>query len=96
MGCFGISTGNKKEALTSTETFAGMSIWAAMGNFWEEETGTLEVGKFADFIVLDKNPYTATLNQLGTMEVIETYISGKSVFNDYKFKTIDKGGGPDF
>ncbi len=87
---------NKKEALTSTETFAGMSIWAAMGNFWEEETGTLEVGKFADFIVLDKNPYTATLNQLGTMEVIETYISGKSVFNDYKFKTIDKGGGPDF
>lgn len=71
---------NKKEALNSTETFAGMTLWAAMGNFWEDQTGTLEVGKFADFIVLDKNPYTVNLKELNTLKVNETYTEGKSVY----------------
>jgi len=74
---------NKKEALSSTETFAGMSLWAAMGNFWEDQTGTLEIGKFADFIVLDKNPYTATLLQLKSMKVNETFSEGKLVYRFY-------------
>ncbi len=71
---------NKNEVLSSTETFAGMSLWAAMGNFWETQTGTLEVGKFADFIVLDKNPYKATLNELNTMKVYETFTEGQSTY----------------
>lgn len=66
----------KNEALTSEQTFAGMSIWAAMANVWEEQTGTLEVGKMADFIVLEKNPYTASLQELNTMKVLMTFISG--------------------
>ncbi|MFM9945127.1 MAG: amidohydrolase [Bacteroidia bacterium] len=82
---------NKKEALSATETFAGMSIWAAMGNFWENETGTLEVGKFADFIVLDKNPYIATLSELNTMEVKEIYIGG-TMFRKFFKKHVN----PDF
>ena len=74
---------NKSEVLSSTETFAGMSLWAAMGNFWEDQTGTLEVGKFADFIVLDKNPYTASLIELNTMKVNETYHEGKLVYKGF-------------
>jgi predicted amidohydrolase YtcJ len=82
---------NKNEVLSSTETFAGMSLWAAMGNFWEDQTGTLEIGKFADFIVLDKNPYTAPLPELNIMKVYETFKDGKSVF-----KSFIKTGTPDF
>ncbi len=70
----------KNEGLSSTETFAGMTIWAAKGNFWEEETGTLEVGKFADFIVLDVNPYTASIKKLKKLNVLQTYIAGVKVF----------------
>lgn len=81
----------KTEVLTSNETFAGMSLWAAMGNFWEDQTGTLEVGKFADFIVLDKNPYKASLVELNTIKVNETYHEGQLVFKFYEIP-----GTPDF
>ncbi|NUM31781.1 MAG: amidohydrolase [Bacteroidetes bacterium] len=69
-----------EEALSSNETFAGMSIWAAKANFWENSTGTLEIGKFADFIVLNKNPYTATFEELNEIKIIETYIGGEKVW----------------
>lgn len=71
---------NKKEALTSQQTFAGMTLWAAKGSFWENETGTLEIGKFADFIVLEKNPYKASVAELNSMKVISTYIGGMEVY----------------
>ena len=72
---------NKKEALTSRQTFAGMSLWAAMGNFWEKETGTLETGKWADFIVLGADPYTASFPQLKELQVNKTFIAGEEVFS---------------
>ena len=75
---------NKNEVLSSTETFAGMSIWAAMGGFWEDQTGTLEAGKLADFIVLYKNPYTASLNELNTMRVNATFNEGRLVYEYFK------------
>ncbi len=74
----------KSEVLSSIETFAGMSLWAAMGNFWETQTGTLEVGKFADFIVLDKDPYKASLIELNTLKVEETYTEGQLKYKYFK------------
>lgn len=68
----------KEEILSSQETFAGMSLWAAMSNFWEDETGTLEIGKWADFIVLDKNPYTSDLKTLNTLKVNQVFIKGEN------------------
>lgn len=69
----------KEEALNSQETFAGMTLWAAMSNFWENETGTLEIGKWADFIVLDQNPYTCDLKTLNTIKVNEVFIKGENL-----------------
>jgi len=69
----------KEEVLNSKETFAGMTLWAAMSNFWEDETGTLEIGKWADFIVLDKNPYTSDLKTLNTLRVNEVFIKGENL-----------------
>ena len=44
-----------ENALTRTETLRGMTIWGAYFNFEENEKGSLEVGKSADFIILDQN-----------------------------------------
>ena len=44
-----------EEALSREETLKGMTIWAAYSNFEEKEKGSIEVGKFADFIILDKD-----------------------------------------
>ena len=42
------------EALTMEETLRGMTIWGAFASFQEEELGSLEKGKQATFVVLDR------------------------------------------
>ena len=44
-----------ENALSKEETLRGMTIWSAYANFEENEKGSIEVGKLADFIVLDQN-----------------------------------------
>src|SRR5699024_4935638 len=44
-----------ENALTREEALRGMTIWAAFANFEEDEKGSLEKGKFADFVILDRN-----------------------------------------
>jgi len=68
-----------ENALTREETLKGMTIWAAYSNFEENEKGSIEVGKFADFIVLDKNIMEVDPSEIPTIKVIETYINGEKV-----------------
>ena len=42
-----------EKALSREETLKGMTIWAAYSNFEENEKGSIEKGKYADFIILD-------------------------------------------
>ncbi|HKP32739.1 MAG TPA: amidohydrolase, partial [Chitinophagaceae bacterium] len=44
-----------ENALTREQALRGMTIWAAKSNFEEHEKGSLEKGKFADFIILDRD-----------------------------------------
>ncbi|MDP5093753.1 MAG: amidohydrolase, partial [Polaribacter sp.] len=44
-----------ENALTREETLKGMTIWAAYSNFEEHEKGSIEVGKFADFVILSQD-----------------------------------------
>jgi hypothetical protein len=57
-----------------------MTIWAAFSNFEELEKGSLEKGKFADFIVLDQDLMEMDIQNVPNLKVIETYISGEKVF----------------
>ena len=52
------------EALSRTHALNGMTIWAAYSNFEDEEKGSLEVGKTADFVVLDRNIMEVALDQV--------------------------------
>ena len=46
----------------------------------EEETGSLEVGKSADFIVLDRNLFQIPSEELVKTQVLQTYFGGKRVY----------------
>jgi len=69
-----------ENALTREETLKGMTIWAAFSNFEEKEKGSLEKGKFADFIILDTDIMTCVEKQILKTKVLSTYINGEKVF----------------
>ncbi len=68
-----------ENALTREETLKGMTIWAAYSNFEENEKGSIETGKMADFIILDKNIMTVEPEKIPFIKVLETYIGGERV-----------------
>ena len=68
-----------ENALTRQEALRGMTIWAAKSNFEENEKGSLEAGKFADFIILDKDLMEAPEAEILKTTVLKTYINGELV-----------------
>ena len=69
-----------EELLSREEALRGMTIWAAYSNFEEEEKGSIEVGKFADFTVLSADIMTIDEAELPKVEALMTFIGGKKVF----------------
>ena len=69
-----------ENALTRQETLRGMTIWAARSNFEEGEKGSLEKGKFADFIILDNDLMTVAPEQILATKVLATFVGGEKVF----------------
>lgn len=67
-------------ALSREQTLRGMTIWAAYGNFEENKLGSIEVGKAADFIILEKDLMTAPAAQLRDIKVWKTFVGGEKVF----------------
>jgi predicted amidohydrolase YtcJ len=69
-----------ENALTREEALKGMTIWAAKSNFEEKEKGSLEKGKFADFIILDKDIMKAGEKELLQINVLKTFVGGEKVY----------------
>ena len=68
-----------ENALTREEALKGMTIWAAYANFEEDEKGSIEIGKLADFTVLDKDIMTMEYADIPSVKVKETYLNGVRV-----------------
>ncbi|AZQ43689.1 amidohydrolase [Nonlabens ponticola] len=68
------------QALSREETLKGMTIWAAYSNFEEDEKGSLEKGKAADFMILDKDLITMPIDEVPNLKVKATYINGEQVY----------------
>lgn len=66
-----------ENALSREEALKGMTIWAAYSNFEESEKGSIEVGKFADFVILDTDIMTTESKNIPNTKVVETYVAGK-------------------
>ena len=69
-----------ENALTRKEALKGMTIWAAISNFEENEKGSLEVGKTADFVILNNDIMKTDEENLLHIKVVQTFINGENVF----------------
>ncbi len=68
-----------ENSLGRTEALRGMTIWNALATFTESELGSLEVGKRADLVVVDRDLLKADPTGLRKTKVIATFVSGEQV-----------------
>jgi predicted amidohydrolase YtcJ len=70
----------EEERLSPYEALQAVTIWSAFQHFEEDRKGSLEVGKWADMVILDNNPLKVPPNQIKDIQVQETIKQGVSVF----------------
>jgi hypothetical protein len=68
-----------ENALSRKETLKSMTIWAAKAAFEENEKGSIESGKFADFVVLEDDIMEIEENKIPNINVLNTFSAGKKV-----------------
>lgn len=69
-----------QEKLTAHEALRGFTLDAAYAGFAEDEVGSLEVGKRADFVVLAQDPLAVEPAKLRELDVQATYVDGRAVY----------------
>jgi hypothetical protein len=69
------------ERLTLGQALHAYTRGAAYAGFAEQKIGSLEPGKWADFIIVDRDPTKVDPQSLAKTQVLETWIAGKRVFS---------------
>ena len=70
----------ESERLTPYEALKAITIWGAWQHFEEDSKGTLEEGKLADLVILERNPLKVDPMTLKDIRVLETIKEGKSIY----------------
>jgi predicted amidohydrolase YtcJ len=66
--------------LTPLIALKAMTLWPAYQHFEEKTKGSLEAGKLADLVILDKNPLTVDPATIKDIKVMETIKEGRSIY----------------
>ena len=69
-----------ENGLSRQEALRSITIWAAKADFLELNKGSLEVGKDADFVILDQDIMQVPVRKVPDVKVLQTFIRGKEVF----------------
>lgn len=70
-----------EQKMTREEALKGFTIWAAWSGFMEDRVGSIEVGKHADFVVLDRDIMQVPENEILGATVLLTIIDGVTVYS---------------
>jgi predicted amidohydrolase YtcJ len=65
------------QRMTIQEALKGFTIWAAYGAFQEDVLGSIEVGKYADFTILDNDILESDPTEILTTKAVYTIVAGK-------------------
>lgn len=68
------------ERITPYEALKAITVWSAYQHYEEDKKGTLENGKLADLVILDKNPLKVKPDEIKDIQVIQTIKEGIPVF----------------
>ena len=74
--------GHPHERITLAEALKAYTSGTAFGTFREHESGTLEVRKFADIVVLDRDLFVIPLEEIPETKVKITMMDGEIIFTD--------------
>jgi len=70
------------QRLDLATAFDAYTIGSAYVNRAEQETGSIEAGKLADLVVVDRDPFAGSDSEIGSVRVLATYVDGAPVFTD--------------
>ena len=70
-----------ENSLNRLDTLYAMTIFGAYSNFEEDEKGSIEVGKSADFIILDNDLIKSEEIKIPSINIVATFVDGELVFN---------------
>ncbi len=70
-----------EQRMTRREALASMTIWAAHANFQEQLIGSITPGKFADFVVIDRDWMTAAPEEILHTKIVSTHFGGHRVYD---------------
>lgn len=68
------------ESLSRVQAFSGFTLDAAYAAFQEDMIGSIEIGKKADFIVIDKDYFSVPVKEIRDIQVLSTYVNGQLMF----------------
>ena len=69
-----------ENALSRKEALLAMTLWAARATFDEKVKGSIEVGKVADFVILDKDIMTMPIDNVPNVKIRATFVGGVKVY----------------
>jgi predicted amidohydrolase YtcJ len=69
-----------EQRMTREEALKSMTIWPAFASFMEKDAGSLTAGKYADFVILDRDIMTVAPNEVLGTSVVSTWVGGKAVY----------------
>lgn len=72
------------QRISVKDALKAVTIHAAYQYFEEDRKGSIEVGKLADLIILDKNPLTVDPKTIKDIKVLETIKEGKTIYRKDK------------
>lgn len=72
----------RKNRLSRGSALLGMTRWAAYANFEEKQKGSIEIGKVADFVMLDRDIMEVTHRLIPGARVVATFLNGKIVYSN--------------